>query len=301
MSGMKGIRASMRMAENYQQALSGANLHVTLRNGLGSVEHYFHFLLGFFVPLFMARDGLVTGNSDRLLVRSCAVLDRHLRALAWPDLVILEREVHEKMKLEGLGEGDFDPLQFVEIEGRDSPERYSSSEFQAFSSRLKKHLYKEFDEARSNLKCRFGESGRRVLLINRGEPMAYYNSNLSEIKTSGNQRRSIPNFDDLADALAMRGVNVLVEYLDDASLVHQMALFDYADVVIAQHGAALTNLVFCSKTMRVIEILPRDQSCRPGGALFFSLAGCMGHEYKVIWQEDAHSIVDESHLLKALE
>jgi hypothetical protein len=278
-----------------------ANLHVTLRNGLGSVEHYFHFLLGFFAPLFMARDGLVTGNSDRLLVRSCAILDRHLRALAWPDLLILQRETHEKMKLEGLGGEDFDPLQFVEIEGRDYPGRYSSNEFQAFSSRLKQHLYKEFDEAKSKVKCHFGGSGRKVLLINRGEPVGYYNSDLSEIKSSGNQRRSIPNFDDLAEALAVRGVNVLVQYLDDASLVHQMALFDCADVVIAQHGAALTNLVFGSKTMRVIEILPRDQSCEPGAPFFFSLAGCMGHEYKVIWQKDAHSHVDDYQLLKALE
>ena len=105
----------------------------------------------------------------------------------------------------------------------------------------------------------------------------------------------------LADALAVRGVNVLVQYLDDASLVHQMALFDCADVVIAQHGAALTNLVFGSKTMRVVEILPRDQSYGPGGTFFFSLAGCMGQEYKVIWQEGAHSGVDDYHLLKALE
>lgn len=44
--------------------------------------------------------------------------------------------------------------------------------------------------------------------------------------------------------------------LDGLTLERQIQLFKSASVVIAVHGAALTNLLFCKKRTRVLEILP---------------------------------------------
>lgn len=46
--------------------------------------------------------------------------------------------------------------------------------------------------------------------------------------------------------------------LETLSVLEQAALFSQAKVVVAPHGAGLTNLVFCQPGTKVIEIFPRD-------------------------------------------
>ena len=40
------------------------------------------------------------------------------------------------------------------------------------------------------------------------------------------------------------------------SVAEQVELFVYADVVVAPHGAGLTNLLFCREGTRIVEIFP---------------------------------------------
>ena len=44
--------------------------------------------------------------------------------------------------------------------------------------------------------------------------------------------------------------------MDDLTMKEQMTLFYNADIVVAPHGSALSNLLFCRKGSTVIEILP---------------------------------------------
>ncbi len=42
------------------------------------------------------------------------------------------------------------------------------------------------------------------------------------------------------------------------SVKEQVKLFAEAELVVAAHGAALTNLVFCSPGTRIVELFPPD-------------------------------------------
>jgi capsular polysaccharide biosynthesis protein len=59
------------------------------------------------------------------------------------------------------------------------------------------------------------------------------------------------------------------------SVFDQAALFNSADVIVAAHGAGLSNLVFCEPGTLVLEIFPENYST----GNFFSIASALDLEY----------------------
>lgn len=72
------------------------------------------------------------------------------------------------------------------------------------------------------------------------------------ISRSDARLRRIANEDEIVDMLQSRGFSILS--LSNMKILEQVALFKNADIIVTHHGAALTNLVFCSKNAHVIEI-----------------------------------------------
>lgn len=74
---------------------------------------------------------------------------------------------------------------------------------------------------------------------------------------NGSARRSIPNMTKvtqvLEDFLRARGMRLRVVKLETMDIMEQIALFQNASGVVAQHGAALANTVWCSKCQLVME------------------------------------------------
>lgn len=276
------------------------NTHLTIRNRSGSVEHYYHFLLGFLAPLLMARDRLGLAGDDLLLIRSCALLDRHLLALRLPGLRILERDMHEAMTGSGSGEAEYAPLRFDSIDGHDDPERYGEADLPTFADILFSRYAAEIARAQNSIESRFCGRGPRVVLIGRQPAHTYYNSPLSERKTAGSQRRSIPNLEAIARALLAHDVNLLANFMEGTSLWHQIALFKSADVIIAQHGAALANLVFARPSARVIEVMPHDDAAKLAKNHFGRLALCMGLCHQSVRQDSSHSPIAHDAILDLL-
>lgn len=92
----------------------------------------------------------------------------------------------------------------------------------------------------------------------------------------GNNTRSIPNVDEITAALIGEGLSVERLSLEGKSLAEQIAIFDRAKIVIAQHGSALSNIVWMRPDRaRVIEIVPPAFRL-PGWQYFELLARQMG-------------------------
>lgn len=72
------------------------------------------------------------------------------------------------------------------------------------------------------------------------------------ISRSDARLRRIANEDEIVEVLKKRGFSILT--LSKMSVLEQVALFKNADIIVSHHGAALTNLVFCSRHARVVEI-----------------------------------------------
>jgi capsular polysaccharide biosynthesis protein len=71
------------------------------------------------------------------------------------------------------------------------------------------------------------------------------------ISRSHATKRRVTNEDELIDFLVQRGFKIL--HLEDMSFREQIHVFANADVVVAPHGAGLTNLVWCNVGTRVLE------------------------------------------------
>ncbi|MEM7210380.1 MAG: glycosyltransferase family 61 protein [Pseudomonadota bacterium] len=68
------------------------------------------------------------------------------------------------------------------------------------------------------------------------------------------------NEDDLLGRLASTGVACI--FAEEHSVAEQAEMFRSADIVIAQHGAGLANIMFCRPGTRVIEVTTRNHISR---------------------------------------
>lgn len=69
-------------------------------------------------------------------------------------------------------------------------------------------------------------------------------------------KRSIVNFDELAEKLTPLGFEVIAA--ERLSFAEQLELFASADCVVAAHGAGLANIVFCRPGTKIVEIISED-------------------------------------------
>jgi hypothetical protein len=237
----------------------------------GSVEHFYHFLLSYFLPLdrYVARY-----HPAALLVRTCGPMDEWFALL--------------------------DPAtQIVAVPASEAAQQLRSSRqkrrpFPSLENRMwnRRRLVAA---ARTRVLARVGLAEsvvkKGVTLINRAPSLPFY-LDQAEVKTSGAERRSIPNIDALTDAL--RGVAPVDifegEYLTPREQIRRMR---ETSILMGQHGAGLVNMIWMEKGGVVIEVLPRDLGGSQRG-LFRDLARVCGHSYVVINQEGWHAPVDVS-------
>ncbi len=184
--------------------------------------------------------------------------------------------------------------------GYDHPHKYNKDIFSNVSEILRRRLSEQIATEQSNITRNFDKNGQKIVLINRGSPHDFYASDNCEIKTAGQQRRSIGNFDALASTLKDRYGNLVSVGLEGRSLSYQIALFQVADIVISQHGAALANLIWAREGINVIEISPRDlhPNCREAFGL---LARCSRQNYYRIEQSHSHGDVNISDIVVTLD
>ncbi len=69
--------------------------------------------------------------------------------------------------------------------------------------------------------------------------------------------RVLKNEADIRRLVSQRGFEIVA--LEELSVKQQASLFQSADTVVGMHGAGLTNLVFCRKDTRVIELADPDE------------------------------------------
>lgn len=256
--------------------MRGDKTYLSFKNYGGSVQHYFHFLLGLLVPLVIRLEKTHRGaNPSKFVIRSCGPMDRHLLSLGYPNLEIIPAFTH-KFGLSSI----FNKIVGGEtLLGFDAIERYDKSALREAANIIK---------ARLNVKNGEGTGKTpRIIAINRSQDR-FYNTRKSEIKDSGAQRRSIPNFGDLEKHLASICPNYNSIVLEQVSLMHQVEQFQNADVVIAQHGAALANILFCKSDAKIIEIAPPN----PPEEFFARLAECLGLNYCFYRQTSIHAEVN---------
>ena len=265
------------MQEAKQQ--TGRLLHLSIQTNSGSCEHYYHFLLGYLLPFaaYVARLGIV--DNRIILLRSCGPLDRILRELGLPGLLLCERFTHLDIK------ALITPIVWAEIEevsGFDFgqlPEdefHYDIAGIEAGIDFLRSRLAAEIALAASKIDASWSDRPR-LLLIERGEADPFYQSSLAEHRNAANQRRFIGNHGELTQAMTAAYAGFQNLRIETMPLAEQIAWFGLADIVVAQYGAALSNIVWMRRGTHVIEIAPNTRSVPR--AVFSKLAQGCGVSY----------------------
>jgi hypothetical protein len=269
-------------------------VHLSVVKNPGSVQHYYHFMMGFVVPLIHVWPEVVSKAAGRpIYVRSCAVMDPILNTLKLEGLCILPLSTHSSLK-----ENTDDlcrtghQLDYVTVSAYDNPAEYDREVFSEVRAKLFDRLAVEIAAERVSLEPMFKGDGPRVLIIDRLPPDPFYKSEDCESKGGGSERRSVENIVKLTELARSRFTSVASVTLEGRSLASQMALFSMADIIVAQHGAALANLLWARKGANVVEILStRHIGSQLVPYIFSNLSAVMGLHHDVLHQPIEHGPV----------
>jgi hypothetical protein len=278
-----------------QKNSSSPIIHLIIRSRIGSVQHYYHFLLGFLLPL-AEWYGKQSKLPNFIQVRSCALMDPLLLEVGFESLNIIQKD--QLMKKHCSHRSFNKPS--CKIFGFDYPEVYESDRLENSVKHLKSLLKDKIEECHREIYVNYDQV-RTVIMINRLAPHTFYSTSESEIQGAGSSRRSVPNYNELVHAVTENGFNVINCSLEGKSLAWQIALFESARIIIAQHGASLANLVFSKPGTSVLEIFPETLMSEWMSSKYFSnLSHRIGLHHNFVYQSGPHDAVDPSILLKYL-
>ncbi len=266
-------------------------VNAVIRTNGGSAEHYYHFLLGYLLPLcaYLSRR---TGDPPIMVARECGPMNRIIYELEIPGLMLCTRRSHA-MCLEALGSDarwEHVETKGIDLHRRRQPEydveavRRVAAEGAGY---IRARLAAAIERHRDRLQAEWG-SPPRVLLIERGVPDPYYFSSVVEIPGNGSSRRTITNGAELLAALQTAFGHVKQVALERLDLAEQIALFHTADVVIGQYGAGLANSLWMRRGSHVCEFIQTPEQQRANG----DLSAIYGLEHHFFWQRDFKDPVD---------
>ncbi len=267
------------------------NRILKIQNHWGSVEHFYHFIFGFLIPLEKYIFENLQGDLN-CIVRSCGpVMDSILIDIIGNKTTILEQREHAELLESVTSE------HVVQLSGFDHPKLYSEKIVTEFSSRVIENIG---DNSSSNKLNDVSNNKQepRIIIIDRGAPHEFYLSEKSEKPDASKMRRSIPNMQEIFQAVKTKFPNAHYAQMEHSPIKEQISLFESADVIIAQHGAALSNLIWCQPECLVIEILPLSKYLSP--PFFKSIATIKNLPHKTIIQLMNHSKIKPSRILSAL-
>lgn len=95
------------------------------------------------------------------------------------------------------------------------------------------------------------------------------------------KNRKVINEDEVIHYLSKIGFEIV--NLDNLSVSQQTKIFASAKIVVAFHGAALANLVFCNKGTKVIEFFNPNYV----NVCYWAISNCVGLDYSYFLAEDA--------------
>lgn len=241
----------------------------------GSVQVFYHFLLGYFAPLTV---WLRKTGTKKIAVRDCGPMNQ------WFEF--LEPEVSVQIVKPGVALHTLagNRSRHHVLTGLDYPHNHKKSQLSVAVEAMQSFIPKS--EIRSI----------PILIIDRSTTDDFHSSSMSETEMSGAQRRSTPNLRDICEEILVQGSFAFADMATIAPEL-QVSLAQHSQVLVGQHGAGLTHMIWMQKGSTVIEIHPP----LPEEAIdvFRLLAKALGHNYIRIPQSHVHAKLDSSGLIEA--
>lgn len=263
-----GAAASRRVArEGYR-----ARTLLVANHWDGSVQQFYHFMLGYFMPVC---EWLDRHPGTAITVRDCGPMNTWwevLRETTDIDVVPPGSALHAIVG---------DRTKHEILRGLDDPTTFDRRVLE----RARDAMLRILDIPSTSVPA----SVAHVVVVDRATSEDFYHGPESETHMSGGERRSTPN---LAGLIPMLGGDVDVELVDLARIAprDQFRLMQRKTILVAQHGAAFAHMLWMPEGSTIIEIAPPLPS--QVEEIFSSLSTVMGHQYRRVAQQSVHADVD---------
>lgn len=244
----------------------------------GSVERFYHFFFGYFVPLVLWQER--TGTMS-FAVRDCGPMNPWFDLLRpQTDLELMPPGVMLQRVLTHLQERTI-------LRDWDNPTRFHKRSIDEFVRTIRGRL---------DIDGPTYEAHPKILILDRLPGDAVFDLD-AEVRGSGSEVRSLPNIAELAAALAVLGE---VDVVDAAALspADQVRVVSGARLLVAQHGAGMSNLVWLPAGAGVVEIQP--PLIQTIDTIFANLASARELDYAVVPQPDPHAPANVSEVVAAV-
>lgn len=246
----------------------------------GSVQQFYHFFFGYYIPLNLWLDKT---KASKIALRDCGPMNPWLELLldktdieVIPPGTALHVVIGKRMKLAVLA-------------GMDNPQNFNRRNLIAGATSVRNRI---------ELPLIRGGINERILIIDRATSERFYHEHGSETHMSGKERRHVPNLGQVKEAIDSERS---VEIIDFAQLTpqEQIRKAESATVLIGQHGAGLAHMIWLAPGSHVVEIAPPLPTQVQD--IFQKLAITLGHTYQRVRQESVHATVEIDLLASALD
>lgn len=257
-------------------------MYVKLNSNYGTITHYYHFFYGVLVPLILYHlkhketNFIITDNLGPMLK------------------ILYEIPLNILFKCEN-------PQKFKKIIPLDN---FRSKYF--FRKESNKMSYEDKIKICNFFKLNVPEyikcnKSYDIVLIERGSDPKYKLLNyskdhplLQKLGTkSGSERRAIRNHREICLELEKDyGDKFKNIVLENTSIYYQYHIFSNAKLIIAQHGAALANVIFMKDFNNVLEIIPKEKLDLEGEDSFKNLSIMSKLNYYSIETKENYAIIN---------
>jgi hypothetical protein len=241
----------------------------------GSVQQFYHFFLGYFMPLSLWLD---QSGESKISVRDCGPMNIWFELLAKSSAIDIEIVPPGSALHSVIG----DRTKHVVLAGMDDPKTFRAASLQSGLNSIRKNLNIERPNANTH---------NRTLIVDRTTSEDFYHDPESETHMSGRERRHVPNLSEISIDPQLK-----VEIVDFARVhpIEQIELAQETNTMVAQHGAGLVHMLWMPAGSRVIEIAPPLPP--QVEKIFERLAATLGHRYCRLQQEGVHAPIDLENL-----
>ena len=252
-------------------------MNLYLHSNYGSITHYYHFFYGVFIPLVLI--SLKMKKNDFNLIGNIGPMKRILYELPFHINFLSKCEIQYLRQQKTI---------FYDLVPLDSSKSTMNHKEQiTYNDKLIICDFFEKNIPNYLLKLQFKD----IVIIERNvEPLYTYENYekqhdmLKKLgKTSGKERRYNTNHNEIIELMEKyythQYENVILER---TSVYYQYLLFKNAKLVIANHGAGLSNIIFMNKNTSVIEIISNLKLNEEKEDLFINMGNIFKLNYNIL-------------------
>jgi hypothetical protein len=252
----------------------------------GTLSNFYNFILGYFVPVYWES---LAHPARRFAVVSCQPFDAWWNLLPGPAPKIIQASSAMQQCFLAGSKRFTNKYRIVSLDGWDKWERFPSRPLSEISQHLRASIGSGIQTSNQD---------RHILVLARGHTPSY----LSEHQKTryGSSKRNIPNLNEIARSMPSPPTTEVIEpeLLSPQEMISRCLR---ASVIVGQHGAALSNILFAEPETIVIEFTWDGLEESPYSSIYEILSEELSLNYsRVVAQADPFAHADAAQVAETV-